>query len=36
MNEAELIFTAFTELSTKQIAEINKAQGFTNEVIYKK
>lgn len=28
MNEAELIFTALAELSTRQIAENNKAEGF--------
>jgi NAD-dependent DNA ligase len=29
MNEAELIFTALAELSTRQIAESEKAKGFT-------
>jgi hypothetical protein len=29
MNEAELIFTALAELSTRQIAESEQAEGFT-------
>jgi len=29
MSEAELIFTALAELSTRQIAESEQAQGFT-------
>ena len=28
MNEAELIFTALAELSTREIAEAEKAQGY--------
>ena len=37
MNEAELIFTALAELSTRQIAETDQAKGFTeNEVAGKK
>ncbi|MCF8296840.1 MAG: hypothetical protein K9H48_15775 [Melioribacteraceae bacterium] len=28
MSEAELIFTALAELSTRQIAEVEKAEGF--------
>lgn len=29
MNEAELLFTALAELSTRQIAEADQATGFT-------
>lgn len=37
MSEAELIFTALAELSTRQISEMEKAQGFfPNEICAKK
>jgi len=37
MNEAELIFTALAELSTRQIAETTKAKGMSkNKVAAKK
>ena len=37
MNEAELIFTALAELSTRQIAESTQAQGMPeNEVAGRK
>ena len=33
MNEAELIFTALAELSTRQIAETEKAKGLSENAI---
>ena len=33
MSEAELIFTALAELSTRQIAESERARGFTENAI---
>jgi len=33
MSEAELIFTALAELSTRQIAETNKTEGFEENKI---
>jgi DNA-damage-inducible protein D len=33
MTEAELIFTALAELSTRQIAEADEATGLTKNVI---
>jgi hypothetical protein len=33
MNEAELIFTALAELSTRQIAETEKAQGLQQNAV---
>ncbi len=33
MNEAELIFTALAELSTRQIAETDKAKGLQQNVV---
>lgn len=33
MSEAELIFTALAELSTRQIAEVEKAEGFEENKI---
>lgn len=33
MSEAELIFTALTELSTRQIAEVGKAKGVKQNAI---
>jgi DNA-damage-inducible protein D len=33
MNEAELIFTALAELSTRQIAETEKAKGLEQNAI---
>lgn len=32
MNEAELIFTALAELSTRQIAQTDKAKGYTENI----
>ena len=36
MSEAELIFTALAELSTRQIAETEKAKGFNENAIASK
>jgi DNA-damage-inducible protein D len=36
MNEAELLFTALAELSTRQIAETDKAKGITQNAIASK
>jgi hypothetical protein len=36
MNEAELIFTALAELSTRQIAETEKAKGLEQNAIASK
>ncbi|CAN5421124.1 hypothetical protein BH09BAC6_BH09BAC6_03790 [soil metagenome] len=33
MSEAELIFTALAELSTRQIAETDKAEGITQNAV---
>jgi DNA-damage-inducible protein D len=33
MSEAELIFTALAELSTRQIAETEKAKGFNKNAV---
>jgi len=33
MSEAELIFTALAELSTRQIAETDKAKGVTQNAV---
>jgi len=33
MNEAELIFTALAELSTRQIAETDKAKGLKQNAV---
>ncbi len=32
MNEAELIFTALAELSTRQVAETNNATGMEEKI----
>jgi DNA-damage-inducible protein D len=36
MSEAELIFTALAELSTRQIAETDKAKGLNQNVVASK
>ncbi len=36
MSEAELIFTALAELSTRQIAETEKAKGLNENVVASK
>ena len=33
MSEAELIFTALAELSTRQIAEVSKAKGVNQNAV---